>query len=152
MFDLLHEVKDFYMSECDKKKISLEFQIDLSPPVIMTDRRLVFTVLRNLISNEIKFSQAGGKVYIKVYKLPNGNNEISVAGTGICIPHKLQPMLFSINDHKTRQGTSNEKSTGLGLVIISDTLKLLGGHIRVQSDEGKGAEFNVSLPFAPESN
>lgn len=143
---LLNELVYLFESECEKKKIVVEQQIDMQNPQITTDRRLLFTALRNLLSNAIKFSNIGAKVLLLIEEYDEGYLRISLIDKGIGIPKDLLPSLFTIDDRKTRPGTMNEKSTGLGLVIAREMIRLLEGQIEVESREGEGSTFYILLP------
>jgi signal transduction histidine kinase len=103
------------------------------------------TVLRNLISNALKFTHKGGKIQIAAR--PNGTHvELAVADTGTGIPAKDIPQLFRIDVKYTNVGTAGEEGTGLGLILCKDLIERNGGRIWVESKLGKGTTFTMRLP------
>jgi len=102
-------------------------------------------VLRNLISNAIKFSHPGGTVLIKVVRLEHEVG-ISVIDHGLGISESDLPKLFKLDSFITRPGTNQEKGTGIGLVLCHDFIKKMGGSITIKSTEGKGSVFTFTLP------
>jgi signal transduction histidine kinase len=103
------------------------------------------TVIRNLVSNAIKFSYPGGTVAIKVSEAAASVTvSVSDHGTGIKPEHLAS--LFDIADASSTQGTAGETGTGLGLLLCKEFIERHNGHIWVKSEFGKGSEFNFSLP------
>jgi signal transduction histidine kinase len=113
------------------------------------DNQAIDTVIRNLLSNSIKFSHPKGNVTVKA--AVKGNNVlISVHDQGIGIPPDLQEKLFTMNGSTTQAGTQNEKGTGIGLLLCKELMKENNGDIAVKSTQGKGSEFFVSFPVFEE--
>jgi tetratricopeptide (TPR) repeat protein len=113
------------------------------------DYQAIDTVIRNLLSNSIKFSHPNSDVTLKA--AINGNTAlISVLDHGIGIPADLQEKLFTINNSVTQAGTKNEKGTGLGLLLCKELMKENNGDISVKSMPGEGSEFIVSFPIFEE--
>jgi signal transduction histidine kinase len=112
----------------------------------MGDSEMVKLLLRNLVSNAIKFSNEGDR--IRIYsKTNNSNMEIFVADTGIGIPTEALPKLFRLDMKYTTPGTADEKGSGIGLVLCKEILDKLNGEIKVDSELGKGSTFTFSLPL-----
>ncbi len=108
------------------------------------DPGMISLVLRNLISNAIKFSKKNG--VISVYSKSKGElTEISVEDSGIGIEPERIPSLFG-DDQFSTQGTAGEKGTGLGLMLCKEFVERNGGHIGVQSSPGKGSRFWFTVP------
>jgi signal transduction histidine kinase len=113
--------------------------------LVYADQDMIDTVLRNLISNAIKYTRMGGKV--KVSAKTNTNNiEITVADNGVGIAPNKQTEIFEIDKRTNTSGTENEEGTGLGLIICKDFLARNGGQIWVESSMEKGSKFTFSLP------
>ncbi|MEO9965689.1 MAG: tetratricopeptide repeat-containing sensor histidine kinase [Reichenbachiella sp.] len=116
---------------------------------IRADKNSVSTIIRNLISNAIKFTPEGGKV-----KLTLGFDVnmavISIKDTGIGIPKEKMPHLFDFKGERSRWGTDGEKGVGLGLTLVHEFVELNNGRIEVKSEEGKGTMFMVYLPLISE--
>ncbi len=114
--------------------------------VLFSDLNMVDTIIRNLVSNAIKFTPHGGKVEIKAKTTSLNHVEISVKDTGIGMDKKLLNNLFCINESHGRSGTEGEPSTGMGLYICRDYIESLGGTIHIESEEGKGTVFFFTIP------
>ena len=108
---------------------------------------MVDMILRNLISNAIKFTPARGEIVIQVEETAN-DIAVKVKDTGIGMNKALQNKLFRINEKVSRPGTEGEQSTGLGLVLSFDMTQRMNGSLRVESEEGKGSTFTLTLPKA----
>ena len=110
------------------------------------DNDMVATVMRNLISNAIKFTKSGGTVNINT----RHNEEevvVEVTDDGVGIPKGNLDKLFLINHDIATVGTNNEKGTGLGLILCKEFVDKHGGKIGVESEVGKGSKFYFSLPL-----
>lgn len=113
------------------------------------DTNMINTVLRNLLTNAIKFTNSNGKIEIKAepyYENPNFVM-ISVADNGTGIPQEKLEKLFKIKHSFTTIGTSGEKGTGLGLLIVWDFIEKNNGKIWVESQVGQGTTFYFTLPI-----
>jgi signal transduction histidine kinase len=109
------------------------------------DKNLISSVLRNLLSNAIKFTPKNGKVFIQAHKVQD-NIEICVKDTGIGIPENIGNNIFRIDVKYTREGTEQEKGTGLGLLLCREFIERHGGKIWVESKLGEGSEFKFTIP------
>ncbi len=113
---------------------------------IFADIDLIKTVLRNLVSNAIKFTFTGGVININAEENPEYIT-ISVSDNGVGIPPDDLKKLFSISEVLSTKGTANEKGTGLGLLLCKEFVEKHGGKIWVKSEVGKGSEFIFTLPI-----
>ena len=130
------------------KAKNIEIGNNFSKPIyVYADRDMINLVLRNLISNAIKFTPENGSIFISSVNRENVA-EISVQDTGIGISKENLDRLFK--DFYSSNGTSNETGTGLGLMLCKEFLTKNKGSIVVKSEEGKGSEFIFSLPVAEE--
>ncbi len=129
-----------------KKGIEIVYEIpdDLS---ISVDRYMFQAVIRNIVSNSIKFTQRGGKVTISARKVAGDMVEISVRDNGIGMTSNLVENLYKIDLLKNRKGTDGEPSTGLGLLICKEFIEKHGGEIVAKSEDGKGSVFYFTVPF-----
>lgn len=126
-----------------KKGIQIEVHID-SNHYTYADEYMQETILRNLISNAIKFTNRGGKIIIKTEK--NKNKILfSVSDNGIGIPQNSLKDLFSVGKAISTPGTNGESGTGLGLVLCKEFTELNKGNIWVESVEGKGTTFYLNF-------
>ncbi|MDU8885944.1 tetratricopeptide repeat-containing sensor histidine kinase [Yeosuana sp. MJ-SS3] len=113
------------------------------------DRSMIEIVIQNLLTNAVKFSQAGDIITISNH-ISNGSSVISVSDTGVGISEENIGKLFKSHSFTTT-GTKNEKGTGLGLSICKELVELNKGKIWVESTEGVGSTFYVQLPKSKSS-
>jgi PAS domain S-box-containing protein len=113
---------------------------------VNADIHMFETVVRNLISNSVKFTKPGGKVTISAQKESDGSISVMVADSGIGMSQELLGRLFRINEKTSRPGTSGEPSTGLGLLLCKEFIEKHGGEINVKSEEGTGSTFSFKIP------
>ena len=111
------------------------------------DSNTINLVIRNLMTNAIKFTNDGGKVTINATEKPN-DWLISVTDNGVGMNNEVLKMLFDKTAPYTTRGTANEKGTGLGLILCKEFVEKNGGKIWVESQEGKGSTFYFTLPKA----
>ena len=104
--------------------------------------------LSNLLSNSIKFTPAGKKVYVTAEKFKEGYIEIVVKDEGIGIPEKNQDKLFRIDQKFSREGTNGEKGSGLGLALVKEIIEKHKGEVWFYSQENIGSEFHITVPEA----
>ena len=112
---------------------------------VYADLQMLTSILRNLVSNALKFTPEGGSVTIKArdrYSLI----EISVTDTGMGISTNDAEKLFRIDTHFTTQGTGNESGTGLGLLLVKEFVEKNKGKITFSSEPGKGSTFTFTIP------
>lgn len=132
------------------KNLKLINNIDNSL-TIQADAKMLSTILRNLISNAVKFTNQGGEIIIS-----NTENKdfhtISVADNGIGMSEDIKNNLFKNPANTSRTGTAGETSTGLGLVICKEYVEKHGGKIWVESKENKGTTFYFTIPRKDEKN
>lgn len=133
--------------QAEQKQIALRNGITDSH-MVYADVQMVNTVVRNLLSNSIKFTQRGGEVMLAV-KPETRHLTILVSDTGIGIEAQHLPKLFRIDTKFTRLGTAQENGTGLGLVLCKEFVERNGGRIWVESQPNKGTTFGFSLPISP---
>ncbi|MCD4792592.1 MAG: tetratricopeptide repeat-containing sensor histidine kinase [Bacteroidales bacterium] len=131
-------------SIAEKKNIILYQEIPENTYVYV-DIHIVSMIIRNLMSNALKFTDSGGKIGVTSVKKDNFI-EISVIDTGIGISEESRKKLFRIDVHYTTKGTSDERGTGLGLILCKEFVEKSGGEICVESEPGKGSTFKFTLP------
>jgi signal transduction histidine kinase len=113
---------------------------------VLADSNHVHLILRNLISNAIKFSNTKGIINISAFQI-NNQLQVCIADNGIGISPDAQSKLFKLNEHFTTYGTSNEKGTGLGLLLCKDYVEQNGGKLWLESEQGKGTKviFRINM-------
>jgi len=119
---------------------------------VFADANMLQTIIRNLISNALKFTRKGGKVSLSAKVSGNASIEISVGDSGIGMSPEMVNNLFQLNIQNNRQGTEGESSSGLGLLLCKEFIEKLGGIIWVESEEGIGSVFHLTLPCSIENN
>jgi signal transduction histidine kinase len=124
--------------------------IDLShkiPPgtEAFVDANMISTVLRNLTTNAVKFTRENGQIEL-LSAQKEGFIEIFVRDTGIGMSQETIDKLFKIEENFSTEGTAAEKGTGLGLILCKEFIEKHGGNIRVESSEGKGTTFIITIP------
>jgi two-component system sensor histidine kinase/response regulator len=145
MNKLIHDVQQIVRLQAENKQVYLKTKAE-KPVYIYADKEMIEVVLRNLISNAIKFTPKEGQVVIDV-KEEDELIEVLVRDTGTGMSEEAKNKLFG-DEHFTTKGTSNESGTGLGLMICKEFLKKNGGDIHVESELGKGSTFAFTLPRA----
>ena len=131
------------------KEISLSFNKDESN-VVFADINMTKVVLRNLISNAIKYSNKGSDIKIETRK-ENEFIAVGVKDEGVGMDSPTCESLFSIDNKAiSTKGTANEKGTGLGLILAKEYVERNGGKISAQSEEGKGSFFEFTIPLFKE--
>jgi len=130
-----------------KKNITIITEYPPTPVMVRADSKKILQVLDNLISNAIKFSNAGSEVRVEVDSA-DSHVEVSVIDLGKGIPEKEMKQLFSPFPKISVTSTGGEKSTGLGLAICKKIVEGHNGRIGAESEEGKGSRFYFTLPKA----
>ena len=113
--------------------------------LVFADKAMISTILRNLISNAIKFTYPGGKIVISSDKKPD-ELMISISDNGIGIKKEVIDKLFRIDETYIAPGTQEEKGTGLGLILCKEFIEKHGGKIWVESEVDKGSTFYFTIP------
>ncbi|MBI5005151.1 MAG: PAS domain-containing protein, partial [Candidatus Lloydbacteria bacterium] len=114
--------------------------------LITTDKNLLGYIVQNIISNAVEYTNTGGNVVISLEAKPD-RVCIKVQDTGIGIPQKELGRVFEKFFRASNATSVKPDGTGLGLYIVSEAVKLLGGTVRVESEESKGTVFFIELPL-----
>lgn len=141
---LVNETLRLHSIQAGRKKIELVNNLPFKFHVY-ADRNMIGTVLRNLISNAIKFSLERGKVVVS-HETTEELVTIIVTDEGIGIPAHNIPKLFRIDEKIKTSGTYNEPGSGLGLILCREFILRNGGMIWVESSSGRGSRFSFCLP------
>lgn len=113
---------------------------------IYADTNMFQTIIRNLVSNAVKFTHKGGNVNLSAKLKEDKRIEILIKDTGIGISPETLDNLFKLDFKSSNKGTEGELSTGLGLLLCKEFVEKHGGEIRVESEEGKGSSVSFTLP------
>jgi PAS domain S-box-containing protein len=123
--------------------IEIEVPVDLA---VEADSHMFEAIVRNLVSNAVKFTPRGGKIYVSAIRNNENSVEIKVRDTGIGMTPELIGKLFRISEKTSRKGTEDEPSSGLGLLLCKEFLEKHNGKIWVESETGKGSTFSFMIP------
>lgn len=113
--------------------------------IVTSDLQMLETIVRNLISNSIKFTRHGGNIEIDACIHDNNSLIVSISDNGIGMSSDIQSKLFSLSGKINRKGTEGERSSGLGLLLCKELVEIQGGRIWADSEEGKGSKFYFTL-------
>jgi signal transduction histidine kinase len=142
--ELLREEIENLKTLASQKQIKLRHLVrpDLN---VTADIQMVKTILRNLISNAIKYTNVNGEIIINANEVKQ-YVEIAIKDNGVGISTENQRKLFKIDAFHSTPGTHDEKGSGLGLLLCKEFVELHGGNIRIESEAGKGSRFSFTLP------
>jgi len=143
--EVIKNAISLYTSIAAEKNIEIDVEIPANTTVY-ADENMLSTIFRNLISNALKYSFAGGKISIKSEHLADFI-KLSVVDNGTGISDEVIKNLFKIDKHITTKGTSGEVGTGLGLLICREFVEKHKGKIWASSQIGRGSEFSFTIPI-----
>lgn len=144
--EMLRKIGSLYQLMIDRKKIN--FSISIGEEIFLhADENMTYVVLRNLVSNALKFTPQGKAVIISAMSA-NGQAHIIVADEGIGMSPVYLEKLFTEEQLPLIKGTHDEKGTGIGLILCRNFIQLNHGKLSATSVEGKGSKFTVELPLA----
>jgi two-component system sensor histidine kinase/response regulator len=142
---IIDSTAQIYLPVAEQKGITLEIKNMDKELQGFVDIDMLKTVIRNLVSNALKFSYNGGIVTVDTQTKEN-EIVVSVKDTGKGMTNEEIDKLMNQNIHFTTYGTNNEKGSGLGLMLCKDFIKLHNGELRVVSEPNKGTTFSFTLP------
>ncbi|XOB63024.1 sensor histidine kinase [Campylobacterota bacterium DY0563] len=143
--ELMESINDMFSSQAEDKGIKLNLEMDKSLNFIHSDEARIKQIVKNLLSNSLKFTPKDKNIFFKVED-EGKYIKISVEDEGIGIPEDKLEHIFDRFKQVDASTTRQYGGTGLGLAICKDLLKLLHGDIKVSSDIGKGSRFEVFIP------
>ena len=120
--------------------ISVQTQMDNNFPQVKADPQLIKRVLTNLVTNAVQAMPNGGQLTVKSQANPEGQVSVTVEDTGVGIPEKIKPQIF------TPLFTTKPRGQGFGLAVCKRVIEAHGGSICFESQEGKGAKFTIQFP------
>ncbi len=142
----------FNVLEMSFKQKNISFELNIPPTEIAyVDADMFSTVIRNLVSNAIKFTYPDGKIIVYSEDLINFV-KISIKDNGTGMSEEEVSRLFRIDSHQSKRGTNEERGTGLGLILCKEFIEKNNGKISVESQLGKGSTFSIILPKNPPDN
>lgn len=142
--DIVHDSVELLAGNAENKGIEIEVSL-CDECTAFVDTNQITAVIRNLLTNAIKFTSSDGKVSVSV-KPQDEFWLVTIADSGIGISEHDQKKLFMIDSNPTTIGTSQEKGTGLGLILCHEFVERNGGKIWVESTLGKGSSFIFTVP------
>ena len=142
---ICNEIISLLKESAQSKQIQIEYN-DFSDLKLYADVNMLRTVLRNLISNAIKFTNENGKITINT-KNNQSYATITVTDNGTGISPNDMEKLWKINELHTTPGTKGEKGSGFGLLLCKEFVEKHNGKIWVESEYGKGSNFNFTIPL-----
>jgi signal transduction histidine kinase/ligand-binding sensor domain-containing protein len=144
--NLIVKLKGLYQLTADKKRIPLSVQCD-EDIIVHGDENMIYVTLRNLVSNALKFTSEGNPVSITC--IPKDDYvEINIIDKGIGMSEEYLQRIISQDQPMLKKGTSNEKGTGLGLLLCKKFIDVNKGELIIKSKENVGTTFTVILPLA----
>jgi len=144
--DSCEAVVEFYRPIGDKKNLNLDWALEGEIPRLQSDAGKIKQILYNLVSNATKFTPAGGTVRVTAAPADDNRVSVSVADTGPGIPERMREHVFDKFWQLDTSVTREHGGAGLGLAITNELAQMLGGEISLESEEGKGTTFVVTLP------
>ncbi len=130
-----------------KKSVKIDYNIPENL-FVFADKHMFDTIIRNLISNAIKFSHREDKIDISAMIFKGNSVHIQIKDSGIGMSGELISKLFKLNEKTGRKGTEDEPSTGLGLMLCKEFVEKNGGNIWAESEKNKGSIFSFTLPIS----
>jgi signal transduction histidine kinase len=148
MVEVLKGLASAARQVADDKRLRLETRVDPGLGVVLADRDKLEKIVLNLMFNALKFTPSGGRVELRAER-QNDKWVLTVADTGMGISEKNLPHVF--DRFWQADGSSKRKyqGVGIGLALVKELVEVQGGQVSVQSQEGKGTTFSVTLPYQP---
>ena len=151
--DVMHDIRTIVNANIVSKNIEFFIDaVDVENEDILCDKLRLNQVLLNLLSNATKFTKNGGQIVVRIIQKPCRKNgyatyEFHVKDNGIGMSKAFQEHLFEAFTREETATVSGIQGTGLGMAITKNIVDMMGGTITVESEEGKGTEYTVSIPF-----
>ena len=155
--DVLHDLKTIISGQIHAKQLELYMDaMDVTNEDVYCDKLRLNQILLNLLSNAIKFTPAGGMISVRLKQYPGTQRErqlyeIRVKDNGIGMSQEFVKKIFSPFERERTSTVSRIQGTGLGMAITKNIVNMMGGTIEVLTEQGKGTEFIVRLPFRIQS-
>ena len=144
LHEIIKENVNLVQNNARDKNIKLVDKVD-DDLAVWADRNMTDTVIRNLLSNALKYTEQGGEITLSSY-VKDHKAFISVKDDGVGIPEENKRKIFQTDSLHSTYGTMDEKGSGLGLLLCKEFVEKQGGDIFFESELGKGSEFTFSLP------
>ncbi len=148
LIELVNQILMVVDVSAKKKDIQIRVDIDLGL-LVFADKNMINTVIRNLVSNSIKFTEDGGVLQISA-TVEGDMVIVRIKDNGVGMNENIMNKLFKIDESVSTSGTKGEGGTGLGLILCKEFVEEHGGKIWVESQKGIGSVFSFSIPFSNE--
>ncbi len=142
---LINEVTELLNDMAQQKSITILKELPQNVRVFV-DKAMIDTILRNLISNSIKFTNPGGTIIVSTVQKQN-ELKVTVSDNGVGMNENTISKLFRIGENYSTKGTQNEMGTGLGLILCKEFIEKHGGKIWAESEVEKGSKFCFTIPI-----
>ncbi|MDD5361888.1 MAG: PAS domain-containing sensor histidine kinase [Ignavibacteria bacterium] len=146
LYEEVYKVVNLFTSMAIEKKIVIENTVAPNT-IIWADQNMTTSILQNLISNSLKFTNSGGTIVVQMQKTNTGYYEISVLDNGIGISPENIKKLCKIDEHFSTVGTANEEGSGLGLVLCKEMVDKNKGYFNIESKKGEGTKITFAIPI-----
>ncbi len=146
--DIVYVVEEISQSVAEYIKshgITLIFDTDIEEKIIAFDEEKIERIMLNLLSNAVKFTEENGSILVNIYDSEDFI-KISVKDTGIGIPKEKLEFIFERFAQIDKSTSRHNEGSGIGLALVKSLVEMHGGEINVNSEEGKGSEFIITLP------
>ena len=143
LMELIHESLELINIGLKEKNLKVEVEVD-EDHYLEADRDQLYIVIRNLVSNAMKFTPEKGSIHISSRK-QQGQVIISIRDSGIGIPESIQDKLLDARSHISTNGTRGEKGSGLGLKISHEIVEVNNGWMTIESESGKGTTITIGI-------
>lgn len=147
---VVDDVVDLVEVQAAEKDVAVRLDVPPDLPIIVADKDLMTIVVKNLVSNAVKFSHEKSRVDVAAREM-DGNLVLEVVDQGIGIPPEELPNLFQKFHRLKSAKEAGTEGTGLGLVLVKEAVEAHSGDIEVESELGEGSCFRVTLPLTPPS-
>lgn len=144
LYESVDDSIELFRAMAEAKHITVTVEV-IENIEVTADRNMLLTIIRNLVSNALKFTPQHGKVSVSAYRRNDGMVKLNVEDNGIGIKKDTLEHIFKVDKKTKRKGTNGEPSSGLGLILCKEFAEKMGGKITVTSEEGKGSAFSVLL-------
>jgi len=143
LMELIHESLELINIGLKEKDLKVELDVDENH-YLEADRDQLYIVIRNLVSNAMKFTPEKGSIHIRSRK-QQGQVIISISDTGIGIPESMLDKVLDARSHVSTNGTRGEKGSGLGLKISQEIVEVNKGWMNIESESGKGTTITIGI-------
>jgi signal transduction histidine kinase len=147
--DIVEEITLLCSDIAEQKSIKLRKE-EHSKRLVHADKAMISIIIRNLVSNALKFTHPGGTITISIGE-KQGEVTFKIIDTGVGITKSSIEKLFQINEKHSTRGTQDEEGTGLGLILCKEFIDKHDGKIWAESETGKGSTFYFTIPCKDDS-